>query len=232
MTLKETLSGLIKPFLRSTRVAGARFVAERFRLIELAGGDLTGLRASPGDKLQVLVQGEFRTYSPFAVDASAASMSLLAFTHDQGPGARWARAVEAGAPLHVFGPRGSLPLGSVGDGAVFVGDETSLGVARSLTETARPEAIVLEVEDVVDARAAADAIGLEGVHFIERSSADAHVEALVMEVIARARADRALVLSGRAQTIQAVRAALKREGVHFAAQHNKAYWAPGKRGLD
>jgi hypothetical protein len=41
-----------------------------------------------------------------------------------------------------------------------------------------------------------------------------------------------LVLTGHAQTIQAVRARLKQERVAYAGQKVKAYWADGKKGLD
>jgi hypothetical protein len=42
----------------------------------------------------------------------------------------------------------------------------------------------------------------------------------------------ALVLTGKAQTIQAIRRLAQRDRIAFAAQKNKAYWAPGRRGLD
>ena len=40
------------------------------------------------------------------------------------------------------------------------------------------------------------------------------------------------MFSGRAAAIQGVRKALKRRGVNLAGAKAKAYWAPGKVGLD
>ena len=41
-----------------------------------------------------------------------------------------------------------------------------------------------------------------------------------------------LVLTGNARTIQALRADLKQAPAVHAKQRVKAYWSPGKRGLD
>ncbi|MDC0743557.1 siderophore-interacting protein [Polyangium mundeleinium] len=230
--IKQALGGLLKPILRAVRVEHVTDVAARFRLIVLAGEALTGPRCAPGDKVQVMIDGDFRTYTPFAFDAAAGRASLLAFLHGDGPGARWGRAVRAGDEVFLFGPRGSLPLRALPSPAVLVGDETSLAVGRSLGELGRPSTVVLEVDDVAATQAAADAIGLRDASFVARAAGDAHVDALWSAVKAASQTSSALVLTGKAQTIQAIRRLAQRDRVAFAAQKNKAYWAPGKRGLD
>jgi NADPH-dependent ferric siderophore reductase len=229
--IKKALNGLLKPILRAVRIDRVSDVAERFRCIDLSGEALAA-RCEPGDKLQVMIDGDFRTYTPFAFDAAAGRLSLLAFTHGEGPAARWARAAQAGDALHVFGPRGSLPLRALPSPAVLTGDETSLAVARALQELGRASAVVLEVDDVTASRAAAEAIDLRDVVMVARAVEDAHLEALWSALKVASPPNSALVLTGKAQTIQALRKLASRDGVAYATQKSKAYWAPGKRGLD
>ncbi len=229
---KQALGGLLKPILRAARIDRVTDVADRFRWIELEGEALSGPRCAPGDKLQVLVGGDLRTYSPFAFDATKGRLGLLAFVHGDGPGARWARGVRAGDGVHVFGPRGSLSLATLAPPVLLVGDETSLAVGRALQEIAPAATVVLEVSDVAAARAAAEAIGLRDATFVARAAGDAHHGGLWTAVRDSTRPATALVLTGKAQTIQALRAFARRDRVAHATQKNKAYWAPGKRGLD
>lgn len=230
--IKQALGGLLKPILREARIEHATDVAERFRLLELSSKSLVGPRCAPGDKLQVMIDGEFRTYTPFGFDAAAGRLSLLAFMHGDGPGARWARSARAGDPVFVFGPRGSVPLRDLPSPTLLVGDETSVAVARAMQELERPGAVVLEVDDERATRAAAEAIGLRDVSIVARAASDAHVDTLWSAVKAVTQSRPALVLTGKAQTIVALRGLARRDGIEYVKQKNKAYWAPGKRGLD
>lgn len=230
-TIKKALSKLIQPMLREARVERVTDVAKRFRRIDLEGDALRGPRCAAGDKLQVMVDGDFRTYTPFAFDGAAGRLSLLAFLHESGPGARWAGAVEAGARVHVFGPRGSVPLAELPSPVVLVGDETSIAVGRALDELGKGGAVVFEVEDVDAARAAAEAIGLGGARFVARFDGEGHVETLWSAVKDALKPTGSLVLTGKAQTIQSLRSLSRRDATGLT-QKNKAYWAPGKRGLD
>lgn len=58
------------------------------------------------------------------------------------------------------------------------------------------------------------------------------MDALWVAVKTATQSNAALVLTGKAQTIQALRALARRDQVTYVAQKSKAYWAPGKRGLD
>jgi hypothetical protein len=115
---------------------------------------------------------------------------------------------------------------------VLVGDETSLGVGRALQELGSANSVLLEASDVAATEAAAEAIGISDVAVFGRSPGDTHLEALWMAIQARTPTRTALVLTGKAPTIKALRALARRDGVSYGAEKNKAYWAPGKRGLD
>lgn len=205
-------------------------LAPGFRRLTLEGETLRGAAFTPGDKVQVVLEGGTRTYTPFAFDAAKGTFDLLVYAHGDTPGARWGRAAKAGERIHVFGPRGSIALDALTGPVVVVGDETSFAVARAQLDHGKAPAPVFEVSNIAESSAALAALGLEA-DLVARAPGDAHLDALEAKVRASGKGGHSLVLTGKAQTIQALRARL-RERPPFVAQKTKAYWAPGKRGLD
>jgi hypothetical protein len=61
---------------------------------------------------------------------------------------------------------------------------------------------------------------------------DQHLAEIYAAVAKLARADARLALTGKAQSIQALRSRLKAQPALFGKQKTKAYWSVGKRGLD
>jgi hypothetical protein len=97
---------------------------------------------------------------------------------------------------------------------VLAGDETSLAVAAGLGSGR----VVLRVADVEAARAAAASIGLHAQVFANDAAA---IDALGSPRVA--------AVTGGSAWIQAARAALRERGADVRV---KAYWAPGRAGLD
>jgi NADPH-dependent ferric siderophore reductase len=74
---------------------------------------------SAGDKIQVQLGGwTQRTYTPLDWDADAGRTRILNYLHADGPGTQWARAA-----LRLAQPQPPL---------IFLGDETSVGLAAAL----------------------------------------------------------------------------------------------------
>ncbi|KFE71975.1 siderophore-interacting protein [Hyalangium minutum] len=226
------IQGLIgRLFFRDATVTRVEDIGRSFRRLVLSGPALREVSWTPGDKLQIFLPGiGSRTYTPLRWDSSTGETELLAYLHGDGPGTQWAKTVSAGAAIQVFGPRGSLVVGGTPPAVVF-GDETSLALARA---NGVPGRTVLEVTSPGETQAALDALSFSGVTLVARQSNDAHREALVDAVVQalQAHPGAPLVLSGRAAAIQGVRQGLKARKVEFAAVKAKAYWAPGKVGLD
>lgn len=225
-------------FTRSASVREVRPIAGDFRLITLAGEALRGAAWVPGQKVQLLLGGWVqRTYTPLAWDAANGTTQLLAFAHGDAPGSNWTRQAEVAQPCAVFGPRSSLDLNALPRPGLIFGDETSFGLAHALRYTPAGTAgveIVLEVSSLAAARDALDAVGVTGAHLVERRPDDAHL-AEVDALIARSSEAQALqgwVLSGKAPSIQTLLQRLRRRGVARGRIQSKAYWAPGKTGLD
>ena len=90
---------------------------------------------------------------------------------------------------------------------------------------------MFEVSNVAEATDALAALGLKG-DLVERTANDAHLDEVDALLRARDGAEGGtLVLTGKAQSIQGIRTRLRARPA-FARQRSKAYWAPGKRGLD
>lgn len=189
-------------------------IAPRFRRLELQADALRGRRITPGDKVQLFVGGT-RTYTPFAFDTATGAFSVVGFVHGDGPGAAFIQSARANDSVRLFGPRGSLDVDVDGD-VVLVGDATSIGVAAALSGASRPSRrrIFLIGDDSVAAAAAA--VGV-----------DAACSAVVDDnVRAAVGSDARVFLTGGVGLIQALKPLAKER------PKAKAYWAPGKRGLD
>lgn len=231
-------STLARWFTRPASVREVRSIGDDFRLITLGGDGLRGAAWVPGQKVQLLLGGWVqRTYTPLAWDGASGTTQLLAYAHGEAPGSDWARHVEVGQLCAVFGPRASLDLDALPRPGLIFGDETSFGLAHALRFTASGTAgveLVLEVSSLEVARAALDAVGVNGAHLVERRPDDAHLAELDA-LIVRLRDQRAIegwVLSGAAPSIQTLIQRLRRLGVARGRIQSKAYWAPGKAGLD
>jgi len=220
--------------LTSATVSAIQDLSEHFRLIELEGQALRRARFRPGDKLQIKVAPwKLRTYTPLHWNVALGRTQILAFVHASGPGTTWANSLAAGARVEMFGPRASIPLSDLGDRAVLFGDETSIGVAAVL-QAARPHArAVLESSFAGETEEVLARVGLADAVVIARAAGDAHLAEVRdrLRSAAREPGPAALVLTGKAQSIQAVRALLDPPSRRSVAR-SKAYWAVGKAGLD
>jgi len=244
-TLGATPPGLIERTLvklvhREAEVLAAEQIGP-FVSVRLGGPALQRVSWQPGDKVQVQLGGwAWRTYTPLVWDAARGETELLVYRHGDARGANWAGGIGRGDRCAFVGPRRSLELARVERSAVIVGDETSLAMAASLGHGRRVVAGTYEVAylfEVTDVRAAGLAIerlGLTHVTLIERRPDDAHMPELerALDDLRATRPAATMVLSGRAAAIQTLTRALRRREVPRARIVSKAYWAPGKKGLD
>jgi NADPH-dependent ferric siderophore reductase len=223
-------------FTRAASVSEAVTVADGFRRIRLEGPDLRGVAWAPGQKLQIMLGGwAARTFTPMSWDAEAGITELLVYTHGAGPGAAWAEQLRGGESCLAFGPRRSLDLSALTGQPLLFGDETSIGLARALRGAGFGAArVVLEVTAPAAAAAALEAVGLSGATLVQRRPDDSHLKELEAELETWSRAEGldSCVLSGKAGSIAVLHRALRRLGVARGRVLSKAYWAPGKRGLD
>ncbi len=217
---------------RQAEAAEVSAVSPHFRRIVLRGEGLRGGGWTPGDKLQVFASDVgMRTYTPLRWNAAEGTTELLAYVHGEGPGSRWAQTLAAGQPCRFVGPRRSL-VAAEGERILLFGDETSFAVACALQSSAKVRAL-FEVSDRSESELVLARMNLAGSTCVRRTPEDGHLATIFAQMrnTLAAEPDTRIVLTGRAQSLQAIRAFFKREGMRPPATV-KAYWSVGKRGLD
>lgn len=227
---------LLRWLMRPATVAAVEQLSDRFRLIDLEGEALRGVAWRPGDKVQVMLGGlrTARTYTPVLWDGNRGRTRLVAFSHGTGPGSAWAQALKPGDSCEFFGPRRSLDFGSEGPPLALFGDETSLGLVLALAGAGRIASSppILEVASEADTAPVLDRLDLASVMLVERAADDGHLDAVGDHLAESARGGWDVVLTGRAPAIQRLSPGLKGAGIPASRIKAKAYWAPGKVGLD
>lgn len=227
---------LIGFFMKRAAVTGCETLGDRFRLITLEGPALQGVQWLPGQKIQIAMGSAFvaRTYTPIEWDALAGRTRILAFAHGSGPGSDWVRAAKIGDECDMFGPRASLDLRPLSGPIAVFGDETSLGLAHAIARC-DPGCVVsgyFEVDDVGVGAVLADHLGRMDASFFARVSDQSHLAEMEARFSSLIAGGSAFVLTGKAGMVQVLRQALKLQGVPATRIKAKAYWAPGKVGMD
>lgn len=227
---------LRRTFMRRATVSACEHLGAGFHLITLESPEFQNLDWTPGDKIQIAVGSVFvaRTYTPIEWDADAGRTRLLAYVHGDGPGSDWIRSLKTGDVCDVFGPRASLDVSWLPGPVFMLGDETTFGIALAMRRQTYAEGIdfVFEVKDHMQSRRVLDALAFGPSRLIERQADDRHLEEIEAELPARARSGATFILTGRSVAIQRLRRALKPLDVPATRLVTKAYWAPGKAGLD
>lgn len=227
---------LVRLFMRHVTVAAVETIADGFRLITLEGPALAGIAWTPGQKIQIAMGSAFvaRTYTPIEWDPVAGRTRILGYAHGDGPGSAWIRGLAPGDECDIFGPRHSLDLSAAAGPVALLGDETSIGLARALLSHDRTGAIAcrFEVDDVDASRRVMTRLGCDDVTLFGRTEDGEHIKRIEAALPALHAAGATFVVTGKASTIQQLRLALKRRAVPATRIVAKAYWAPGKAGLD
>jgi ferric-chelate reductase (NADPH) len=112
------------------------------------------------------------------------------------------------------------------------GDETSLGLAAALNRPATH--LLLEVSDVAQAMPVIDYLRLDNTHVRARLDGDAHCPLLAEHLAGLLMDDPAagIVLTCRAGAIGQMTRFLRQTAVVTGRHQTKAFWAPGKMGMD
>lgn len=227
MTKMSKLEDLVNGVLLTRgRVREIEDLGTHFRRLVVELDRAPRIRA--GDKVQFRVGAwTFRTLTPFALAADPGAMQLLVFHHTESPVGRWVRGLSAGDAVDFLGPRKSIPLAELGREVTLFGDETSVAAALALRGSGEGHQACLESDHPDETRDVLSKLGARAVTVLARSSGDDHLRELGEQLRA---SDRALVLTGKAQSIQALRSHLGSERRRIAK--TKAYWSVGRAGLD
>jgi NADPH-dependent ferric siderophore reductase len=227
---------LLKWLTREALVSRIETLSEHFRLIDLEGEALKDHAWAAGQKMQMQLGGFVsRTFTPILWDNDKGATRFLAYMHGEAPGARWARNLKANDNALIFGPRRSLDFEDVTPPLMLFGDETSFGLASSVAASGPGKTVfVFEVTSVEESETALATLGIAHATLIPRQTGDMHltdVETALTQIV-DAQAISNVALTGKATSIQRLGKALKARGLSSSQIRAKAYWAPGKTGLD
>jgi ferric-chelate reductase (NADPH) len=234
--ITETLADLASSaLLRTTRVADVTHPTPDFVRVTLQADAFRGTAWTPGAKLQLRPRRGtflFRTYTPIRWDAQLGITELIAFTHADGPAADWFRAVAVDDVCEVFGPRRSIDLPKLAGRVVFVGDESSVGLACALQSIGLQVDYCFEAAEPDSLRNTLSDLGFQSVSVVPKApERDDLLESARSSAEAGAGAY-TLLVTGKAGTVHALRRASRHWATAPRRVEGKAYWAPGRTGLD
>lgn len=188
---------------------------------------------TPGEMVRIAVGGvSLRAYTPLRVESGV--VTILAHLPGNGPGSQWCARAESGQECRILRQK-SIDLRKHVPAPLMVGDETSLGLylAQAITVTDPPTG-VFEVHDPDAASAALAHHSSRPATFVTRQPNDGHLDQFAATVVdtLTAHPDTTLCLTGRAQTIAALRRRLEDTGLTHRTAAVKAYWDINRAGLD
>lgn len=206
----------------------------RFRSDELAKRYADG-KIGPGVWTVEFRAGRkaMRHYTACAWDFAAGAFDVLFFLRGAGPGRAWAEGLRVGDTVRALGPGSRVVVDDRAARHVVIGDETSLGTARAVIESARNGARVSGV--IACSSTGENLLATAGVPLTPIVAAtQADLTRRMIEWTEGVGADpaSAYYLTGNRDTVTAVGRFLMRSmGVSRRAIHLRVHWAEGKAGL-
>ncbi|MCB9766179.1 MAG: siderophore-interacting protein [Alphaproteobacteria bacterium] len=215
----------VRVFGQAVTVTEVEVLSARLRRLRLSGDAVRRMDWSPGHKIKLHVGGGvMRSYTPARVDLEAGWMDVVFYLHGSGPASDWATAAEVGASSVFLGPKRSMAgAGEPMAQALFLGDETTLGLAVALLE-ALPEGVAVTgaIELAPEDAPALAALGLP-LHAAPR--AGGYGAALLRWLEAAPLPEGMVWLSGEADSVLTLRDALLARGLRRSQLRIKPYWS-------
>ncbi len=204
-----------------------------FQSIRFQGERLKSAEWQPGDKIQVNIDLSRRTYTPIFWDKKLGESEIIAFQHANDTMASyWLQTLKKGDAFNFNGPRRSLNVAECQENLLFFGDETSFGAALTVKNKAANTQYYFEVSDAKEAEKILNYLGLTQYTLIEKQAAALNelAQQITKQLLNNTQIE--LILTGNAQSIQAIRRVLRAQDVSMRRLSVKPYWSVGKKGMD
>lgn len=207
------------------------------RQLRFTGDGLADMEVRPGQDLMVEVPAEGRRhfrrrYTVRRLDRAASSVDVAIVLHGDGPGGRWAAAVQPGQTVDALGPRGKIFLAEDADWHLFCADEASLPATLAMLEALPEDAVAVALvevdgdEDHLAPEGGPTALDLRFLHRTGPGGGDPVMARTVAGLDLPAGRGHAYVF-GELHQVAATRRALVDRGMDAAAIDHKAYWRLG-----
>lgn len=221
----------------SVRITEVAELTPMFLKATLRCDAFTRAKWTPGDKLQLRPRRgslAMRTYTPINWNPDEGTTDVIAYRHGDGPAVRWFDNAVAGADAEIFGPSKSLDLSDTVAHTVFVGDETSIGLAYALQQLKPGAKFLYEASDPAALPAVLTTLTItENTDMLVKSDDRRELLQRIVEAAENSGtgAPVDLVVTGDAATVNAVRRSLKARPDLTPRIKARAYWASGRTGL-
>lgn len=224
--IKKILLKVLGPLVLSkSKIVSNEKLSPHFQFITIKGNSIKKKEWFPGQKIQVQLQGdEMRSYTPSSWNQSEGVMQTLVYMHGKGPGALWARDAKVKDKVTVLGPKSSLKIHDGMKRVIFFGDETTFGLAHALLKN-RTEIefhFFFEANDLKESSLVLKRFELEQSNLFELGQMDAAARALAMAFINDGSTQ--IILSGKQQSIVALRERLYAQNIPKEYVDKKVYW--------
>jgi NADPH-dependent ferric siderophore reductase len=217
-------------------VASVWQLTPRMTRVRLAGENLIGLAAIPGQTLKIyvpdLISGHLvsRDYTVRDYDPAAAQLDVDFVLHGPGPAATWARRARPGEPLEFFGPSGRYRPDPHVDWHLFAGDETALPAIQAYAAMLPAGAcalLYLEVADAAEQQPIPAAARLS-VCWLPRGDREPGTSTVLEDALRAVRlppGQGRIWIAGHTPTVRRIRAHLITErGIDRRALYVKGFW--------
>ena len=216
----------------SVAVAEVQDLSPRVRRIRFSGETLTGLTWSPGDKVKLRLRGVSRSYTPAMVDEDQGWMDVIFFLHGRGPATRWAAGAGVGTRAMLTKPEKSFKRGKKEPAwALFMGDETTLGLAQALLSALPSRTVVMGAIEIT----AGDAPAVQGLGLpLSVAIRDDHYGDALVDWLTQAtlpEGDGVIWISGEAVTVRTLKKVLSERDLGKTSVKTKGYWKAKRRSV-
>lgn len=238
VTIVSRLADLLSDVMMSSAgVTRVEALSTEVIKVELKCEAFRNVNWTPGAKLQFRpTRGAFqyRTYTPILWDSEEGRTAMIGYVHGHGPAADWFRHVSVGDVCEVTGPRGSIDLSEINGEAVFVGDESSLGLASALQTRGAQAHYLFEATTPLALAPVLGGLGLppQRCTVVTKESDRKTLLQAASDAAQSCTGAFDLIVSGDAATVHNVRRAARDWPVKPRKVRGKAYWAPGRTGLE
>ena len=125
--------------LSTAHVSEIETLSPKLRRIRISGRSLQMVSWHPGDKIKIMAGPKLRSYTPARINTEEGWMDIIFFLHGNGHASDWAQHATVGIDAYFIGPVRSMPtFEKTPDWVVFLGDETTIGLAVGLLESLPP----------------------------------------------------------------------------------------------
>ncbi|MGC4232647.1 MAG: siderophore-interacting protein [Niabella sp.] len=236
--LGDTMDAVFKNMYHPVQVTNTLNLSNGLKKVRFEG-DLSKTKFTAGNVVEFRVTPtDYRHYTPSYFNSEKGICEIIFYLHNKGVGSDWANQLQTGDKVKLLGPGGKISYQHSFNSHLVFGDETSLGLMVCMREEARKNKhhffTIAETAPAhtkwIDDFFPGYARTVESSFSSPASPAIQYLEDEGFAISINIK-HTCFYLTGRAKSIQAMRAWLLSKNVSMKQIKTEPYWAEGKKGL-